>query len=44
MGIFDNKLCWVVGLARSGCAAGGLLRRHGGRVVGIDDADEAAHR
>ncbi len=41
---FRDKLCWVVGLARSGCAAGGLLRRHGGRVVGIDDADEAAVR
>ncbi|MBU0741828.1 UDP-N-acetylmuramoyl-L-alanine--D-glutamate ligase [bacterium] len=29
----------VIGLARSGCAAGGLLRRHGARVVGVDDAD-----
>jgi UDP-N-acetylmuramoylalanine--D-glutamate ligase len=44
MGIFGDKLCWVVGLARSGCAAGGLLRRHGARVVGIDDADESAVR
>ncbi|MCK9996285.1 MAG: UDP-N-acetylmuramoyl-L-alanine--D-glutamate ligase [Candidatus Krumholzibacteria bacterium] len=44
MGIFGDKLCWVVGLARSGCAAGGLLRRHGARVVGIDDADESAIR
>jgi UDP-N-acetylmuramoylalanine--D-glutamate ligase len=42
MGTFDDKLCWVVGLARSGCAAGGLLRRHGARVVGVDDADEKA--
>ncbi len=44
MGIFGDKLCWVVGLARSGCAAGGLLRRHGARVVGVDDADESAIR
>jgi UDP-N-acetylmuramoylalanine--D-glutamate ligase len=44
MGLFADKVCWVVGLARSGCAAGGLLRRQGGRVVGIDDADEAAVR
>jgi len=28
----------VLGLARSGCAAGALLRRHGARVVGVDDA------
>ena len=44
MGIFGDKLCWVVGLARSGCAAGGLLRRHGARVVGIDDSDESSVR
>ncbi len=44
MGIFDDKLCWVVGLARSGCAAGRLLRRHGARVVGIDDANESTVR
>jgi UDP-N-acetylmuramoylalanine--D-glutamate ligase len=44
MGIYDDKLCWVVGLARSGCAAGRLLRRHGARVVGVDDADESAVR
>jgi UDP-N-acetylmuramoylalanine--D-glutamate ligase len=44
MGIYGDKLCWVVGLARSGCAAGGLLRRHGARVVGVDDADESALR
>jgi len=44
MGIFGDNLCWVVGLARSGCAAGGLLRRHGARVVGVDDADEPAVR
>ncbi len=31
----------VVGLGRSGCAAGALLRRHGARVVGADDADQA---
>jgi len=28
----------VVGLGRSGCAAAGLLRRHGARTVGADDA------
>ena len=39
-----GKTFWVVGLARSGCAAGGLLRRHGARVIGIDDAEEAAVR
>lgn len=44
MRTFDDKICWVVGLARSGCAAGGLLRRQGARVVGVDDADEAAVR
>jgi len=44
MGIFDDKLCLVVGLARSGCAAGRLLRRNGARVVGVDDADEATVR
>ncbi len=31
----------VIGLARSGCAAGALLRRHGARVVGGDDAGES---
>lgn len=30
----------VVGLGRSGCAAGALLRRHGARVIGGDDADQ----
>ncbi|MFT5314835.1 MAG: UDP-N-acetylmuramoylalanine--D-glutamate ligase [Candidatus Krumholzibacteriia bacterium] len=35
-----DQLCWVVGLARSGCAAGALLRRHGAHVIGLDDADE----
>jgi UDP-N-acetylmuramoylalanine--D-glutamate ligase len=44
MGIFDDKVCWVVGLARSGCAAAQLLRRHGARVVGIDDAEESTVR
>jgi UDP-N-acetylmuramoylalanine--D-glutamate ligase len=42
MPTFADKVCWVMGLGRSGCAAGGLLRRHGGRVVGIDDAAEEA--
>ena len=35
---------WVVGLARSGCAAGRLLRRHGAVVIGIDDAEDAVVR
>ena len=35
-----GKTLLVVGLARSGCAAGSLLRRHGARVLGIDDASE----
>ncbi len=39
-----HRTIWVVGLARSGCAAGLLLRDEGARVVGIDDADEAAVR
>jgi UDP-N-acetylmuramoylalanine--D-glutamate ligase len=33
-----GKLFLVVGLARSGCAVGALLRRHGARVIGVDDA------
>nr|MEE4269480.1 UDP-N-acetylmuramoyl-L-alanine--D-glutamate ligase [Candidatus Krumholzibacteria bacterium] len=37
-----NQVFWVVGLARSGCAAGALLRRHGAQVIGIDDAAEEA--
>jgi UDP-N-acetylmuramoylalanine--D-glutamate ligase len=39
-----SRTIWVVGLARSGCAAGRLLRDEGARVIGIDDADEAAVR
>ncbi|MCP4293217.1 MAG: UDP-N-acetylmuramoyl-L-alanine--D-glutamate ligase [bacterium] len=35
---------WVVGLARSGCAAAALLQRHGATVVGIDDNDEKTVR
>ncbi len=35
-----GKTWWVVGLARSGCAAGALLRRHGAHVLGIDDNSE----
>ena len=35
---------WVVGLARSGVAAGLLLRDEGARVIGIDDGDDAAVR
>jgi len=34
----EGTRCWVIGLARSGCAAGGLLRRHGARVLGLDDS------
>jgi len=35
----DFQGLWlVVGLARSGCAAGALLRRRGARVLGVDDA------
>ena len=33
-----DRLWLVSGLARSGCAAGALLRRHGARVIGVDDA------
>ncbi len=40
----EGKRCWVVGLARSGCAAGALLRRHGASVLGLDDADGPALR
>ena len=29
----------VLGLGRSGCAAGALLRRHGAHVIGLDDAE-----
>ncbi len=35
-----GQVWWVVGLARSGCAAGALLRRHGAHVLGIDDNSE----
>jgi UDP-N-acetylmuramoylalanine--D-glutamate ligase len=34
----QDKVILVVGLARSGCAVGRLLRRHGARVIGVDDA------
>ena len=37
----EGTRCWVIGLARSGCAAGALLRRHGAAVLGLDDADTA---
>ncbi|RKZ20067.1 UDP-N-acetylmuramoyl-L-alanine--D-glutamate ligase [bacterium] len=40
----DDRVIWVVGLARSGCAAGGLLRQRGARVLGVDDADERSVR
>lgn len=33
-----DKTILVVGLARSGCAVGALLRRHGAQVIGVDDA------
>ncbi len=35
-----GKTYWVVGMARSGCAAGALLRRHGARIIGIDESSE----
>ncbi len=35
----DGRVFAVVGLGRGGCAAGALLRRHGGRVIGLDDAE-----
>ncbi|MBU8870484.1 MAG: UDP-N-acetylmuramoyl-L-alanine--D-glutamate ligase [Gemmatimonadales bacterium] len=35
-----DRVFWVMGLARSGCAAGALLRRHGARVIGLDDKGE----
>ncbi len=34
-----GRVMVVVGLGRSGCAAGALLRRHGARVIGVDDND-----
>ncbi len=40
-----ERVIWVVGLARSGCAAGYLLRDEGAHVIGIDDGtDEAVRR
>ncbi len=38
MDTLRDRLILVVGLARSGCAAGALLRRQGARVIGVDDA------
>lgn len=38
----NDRTFWVLGLARSGCAAADLLRRHGASVIGLDDADEDA--
>ena len=38
----NGQLFLVLGLGRSGCAAGAMLRRHGARVVGADDADRGA--
>ncbi len=35
-----GKTILVVGLARSGCAAAAMLRRHGARIVGVDDAPQ----
>lgn len=40
----NGRTVWVVGLAKSGCAAGLLLRDEGARVIGLDDADDAAVR
>ncbi|MFN2370118.1 MAG: UDP-N-acetylmuramoyl-L-alanine--D-glutamate ligase [Candidatus Krumholzibacteriia bacterium] len=39
-----GRTVWVVGLARSGVAAGLLLRDLGARVIGIDDAEDEAVR
>ena len=35
-----DRVFWVMGLARSGCAAGSLLRRRGAHVIGLDDNQE----
>ncbi|MBE0565457.1 MAG: hypothetical protein IH621_05865, partial [Krumholzibacteria bacterium] len=40
----EGRTVWVVGLARSGVAAGLLLRDLGARVIGIDDAEDEAVR
>jgi len=40
----EGRTVWVVGLARSGVAAGLLLRDEGARVIGIDDAEDEAVR
>ncbi|MEZ4388454.1 MAG: UDP-N-acetylmuramoyl-L-alanine--D-glutamate ligase [Candidatus Krumholzibacteriia bacterium] len=34
-----GKTILVLGLGRSGCAAGALLRRHGAVCIGVDDAE-----
>ncbi len=39
-----GKTILTIGLARSGCAVGSLLRRYGARVIGVDDAPEAQVR
>ncbi len=39
-----GKTFWILGAARSGCAAGALLRRHGAVTVAVDDMDEAELR
>jgi UDP-N-acetylmuramoylalanine--D-glutamate ligase len=36
-----GKTVLVLGLGRSGCAAGAMLRRRGARVIGADDAESA---
>ncbi len=36
-----NGVFLVVGLGRSGCAVGALLRRRGARAIGVDDAPRA---
>ncbi len=40
--VVSDKVFWILGAARSGCAAGALLRRQGAQVVGLDDMDNAA--
>jgi len=39
-----ERVIWIVGLARSGCAAGRMLRDAGAHVIGVDDAEEEVVR
>lgn len=40
--VVRDRVFVVLGLGRSGCAAGALLRRHGAHVIGVDDAELTA--